>query len=60
MADPQGAHIPAERMHEVVTKLDVFLTEAEQQHMCHCLECLQTFSALVHDRHDYNDPSSGQ
>jgi len=60
MADPQGAHIPAERMHEVVTKLDVFLTEAEQQHMSHCLECLQTFSALVHDRHDYNDPSSGQ
>jgi len=60
MADPQDAHVPVERMREVVTKFDVFLTDAEQEHLSHCLECLQTFSALVHDRHDYDEWSSGQ
>ena len=47
-------------MREVVTKFDVFLTDAEQEHLSHCLECLQTFSALVHDWHDYDESSSGQ
>ncbi len=60
MADPQDAHVPVERMREVVTKFDVFLTDAEQEHLSHCLECLQTFSALVHDRHHYDESSSGQ
>ncbi len=46
-ADPQEAHILAKRIKEVVNNYDVFLTDAEEAHMCSCLECLKTFTTLV-------------
>src|SRR2546428_8386245 len=47
MADPQEAHILAKRIKEVANNYDVFLTDAEEAHMCSCLECLKTFTTLV-------------
>jgi hypothetical protein len=44
-----NAHIPLERMREVVTKCYAFLTQAEQAHIGRCEECLDTFGALVLD-----------
>ena len=46
-ADPQEAHILAKRIKEVANNYDVFLTDAEEAHMCGCLECLKTFTTLV-------------
>ena len=52
MADLQDAHIPVERIKQVVNNRDLFLADAEQRHMCDCLECLKTFTALVLHRDD--------
>ena len=45
----EDAHITLERMCEVVTKCNEILTDAEQQHIGRCEECLDTFGALVLD-----------
>ena|SRR6266566_9991353 len=58
MADPQDAHISVERIKQVVNNCDLFLADAEQAHMCGCLECLKRFTALVLHRDDEGDSLS--
>jgi len=52
MADLQDTHIPVERIKQVVNNRDLFLVDAEQRHMCDCLECLKRFTAFVLQRDD--------
>jgi hypothetical protein len=57
MADTN--HIPADRMHMVVTQCDALLNATEQQHLYECYECLSLFTGLVLSDDD-NDSSEGR
>jgi predicted anti-sigma-YlaC factor YlaD len=43
----QEAHIPIERMQEVVREYDAAFTPAEEEHIQNCPECLAIFTQLV-------------
>jgi hypothetical protein len=40
-------HIPFDRMRLVVVRCDQFLTEAEEEHLGKCADCLRAFSQAV-------------
>lgn len=40
-------HISVERMRQIVTNCDTTVTEAEEQHIQRCQECLAAFGELV-------------
>ena len=50
-------HITIERMHLVVTRCDVLMTEAERHHVHECRECLALFTQIVMSVTDTYDKS---
>jgi hypothetical protein len=40
-------HISVERMHQIITNCDTTATEAEEQHIQCCQECLAAFGELL-------------
>ena len=48
----EDLHVGAERIREIVTKWDVFITDAEEAHVAQCGRCLGALAALV-IRDDY-------
>jgi hypothetical protein len=43
----QAEHVSLERMVQVTTNRNSILTEAEEEHILHCDECLMVFTRLV-------------
>jgi hypothetical protein len=43
----QEAHVPIDRMQEVVNHTDALFTKAEEEHIRHCPDCLLIFTELV-------------
>jgi hypothetical protein len=43
----ESDHISLERMHLVVTRCDVLMTEGERQHVQECRECLALYTEVV-------------
>jgi hypothetical protein len=43
----ESDHISLERMHLVVTRCDVLMSEVERQHVQECPECLALFTQVV-------------
>jgi hypothetical protein len=52
-------HIPFERIRLVVGESDEFLTEAEEEHLGKCADCLHAFSKAVLSKWQY-DPDKEQ